>query len=489
MCGRGRAKAVLPIPAREEQEPQEEEEWTAGGLSNNQRKKLRKQLTIQAEKLGVTLVDSKLADQQAAAATMEGPKSVRYTPTTVEALGEPPKVSIPAFGINTLPTLKEPKKAFVYPPLLKWPKTAVEVVAEHTYCSNASKLADAREREADYTQLLQRLAARTKKDPAHEAATRKLFSDVKAEISTLMGNKGGGGKAAIEGMRSKLATITFDESERVGTAALDRAKMEAKVTEMEKCFTAQIEELQRRQKLFNECKLEMAQAWLSDEAQRVEYFQQSCQAWQMHIKEAEEALVIPVAMAEPIAAEPVEDGLSASAQGAPVDIDQDLMTKEEEQEARQEMDYALVAPWSPKDLPEVVEPKPDEAQFWLHLATHVMDWSENHACAPCTYRQLIAPGDPKVLMGSVVKLIGRKFWDNLYGDRTVLATDVVPRHLGFVLYNALQKPYAAAAESLGKEASEEATEKAMTNNKKAMKEMKLKLDKRAKKGSKTTLGM
>ena len=116
MCGRGRAKAVLPIPAREEQEPQEEEEWTAGGLSNNQRKKLRKQLTIQAEKLGVTLVGSMQADQQAAAVTMEGPKSVRYTPTTAEALGEPPKVSIPAFGINPLPTVKEPKKAFVYPP-------------------------------------------------------------------------------------------------------------------------------------------------------------------------------------------------------------------------------------------------------------------------------------------------------------------------------------------------------------------------------------
>ena len=118
-----------------------------------------------------------------------------------------------------------------------------------------------------------------------------------------------------------------------------------------------------------------------------------------------------------------------------------------------------------------------------------MSWSGQHACAPCTYQQLIGPGDPQILMTSMVKLIGKEFWTSIYGDRIVLASDVVPRHVGFVLYCALQKPYQAAQDNLGKDAAEKAKETAKTDNVKAIKDMKAKQekDKKHRKGAKGTL--
>ena len=165
------------------------------------------------------------------------------------------------------------------------------------------------------------------------------------------------------------------------------------------------------------------------------------------------------------------------------------MEEEELKVTEEEKDYTLWAPWSSQDLPEVQKPKDDEANFWLHLASHVMNWSEQHACAPCSYQQLIGPGDPQVLMTSMVKLIGEPFWKSIYGDRIVLATDVVPRHVGFVLYMALQKPYKAAQDHLGKAEVDKAKAAAKADNVTAVKEMKAKQEKAKKhrKGAKGTL--
>ena len=484
MCNRTRAKAILEAPSkgggppkpRAEETVEDADGWITGGLTNKERKKAKWQLQIQAKRLGVTLMDPQEAERQANAATMEGPKSTRYAPTPPETIGEPPKVNIHAFGLTTLPTMKEPKKAFVFPAELKWDESAEEIVAIHTFCANATKMADAKEREADYIQLLQRLAARAKKDPAHEASTRKLLAEVKAELTNLTGKgSANGGKAAIEGMKSKLQAVTFAESTRVQDAVADREKMEAKVTSMGKEFTAQIEELQRRHEVFKDCVKEVGLAWINDEAARVQRFQQTCDAWNAFIKEAEESL--PAVGAAPTEAPAKPEVVEIP----PEDVEEGMTEEEEQVMKKQETDYALWAPWSPQDLPAVEKPKDDEARYWVHLGAHVMNWSEQHACAPCSYQQLIGPGDPTTLMESLVTLIGSKYWTTIYGDRVVLASDIVPRHVGFVLYCALQKPYTAAQKELGKEATDTAKEMAKTENIKAVKEMKLQQEKRQKK--------
>ena len=129
----------------------------------------------------------------------------------------------------------------------------------------------------------------------------------------------------------------------------------------------------------------------------------------------------------------------------------------------------------------------------MHLAANVFDWSERHACAQCTYQQLLGAGDPQTLMGSLIKLIGMDFWKKVYGDREVAITDIVPRHLGFVLYNALQKPFTLASACLGNVAATQAKEAATASNKIAVTEMRTKRDKvtkgeKARKALKTPLG-
>ena len=66
----------------------------------------------------------------------------------------------------------------------------------------------------------------------------------------------------------------------------------------------------------------------------------------------------------------------------------------------------------------------------------------------------------------------------MYADRLVLSSDVVPRHLGFVLYNALRKPYAQAQKHLGDEAAKKAKDLARSNIKEFLKDTKDKMTKR-----------
>ena len=301
-------------------------------------------------------------------------------------------------------------------------------------------------------------------------------------------------------MKVKLQNITFNESKRVGDAATKKANMLDRIAGMDKSFLDQITEMQKRHQLFLECKAEVTRAWDMDEHARVQRFQQSCTAWQSYITEAEDALqetgtdTDEEKVAEPVQAEGTPAGSAATAPAAEapaaeaatpeVELEEAMedVTAELEEAAKQETDYGLWAPWSHQDLPEPAKPQPEEATFWMHLATHVFNWSEQHACAPCTYEQLLGPGDPTILMGSVVKLVGIKFWEQIYANkRVVMATDIVPRHMGFVLYCALQKPFEIAKESLGKDAVEKAKENAKTGNKTALKEMKEKNEKLDKK--------
>ena len=245
--------------------------------------------------------------------------------------------------------------------------------------------------------------------------------------------------------------------------------------------------------MFVSGKMEVSQAWNEDESARVQRFDLTCKAWANNIKEAEESLSSAESVTEVAGstdAEIDEDEKHDAALEAAAPAERDK--QDEALLEQQEDDYKLWEPWTHQDLPELAKPAADEAQFWMHLATHVFNWSEQHACAPCTYEQLLGPGDPTVLMGSLIKLVGKTFWERIYAHkRVVMATDIVPRHMGFVLYCALQKPYTAAQETLGKDAAEKAKESAKTSNKIALKEMKEKqekLEKKNWKGCKAPLG-
>jgi hypothetical protein len=132
---------------------------------------------------------------------------------------------------------------------------------------------------------------------------------------------------------------------------------------------------------------------------------------------------------------------------------------------QQETDYYATVPWTAEELPcELPEAKEGEHLFWIRLAYNVQEWTHTHGCQPCTYNELMADGTgtvaaPEVLsrqMESLAGLIGMPYWIKLYGERKVRSTDVVPHHLGFVLFQALMKPRQVAEQALGsKKAAEE----------------------------------
>jgi hypothetical protein len=66
-------------------------------------------------------------------------------------------------------------------------------------------------------------------------------------------------------------------------------------------------------------------------------------------------------------------------------------------------------------------------------------------------------------MESIANLVGLAYWQRLYGQRVVLGTDVVPHHLGFVLYMAMTAPKAAAEKKLSKEEIKAANKDAKAN--------------------------
>ena len=90
-------------------------------------------------------------------------------------------------------------------------------------------------------------------------------------------------------------------------------------------------------------------------------------------------------------------------------------------------------------------------------------WREQHACAPCTYAELMGEvQNQNAGMASLVSIIGTDYWTKLYGQRMVLATDVVPCQLALVLQQALLTTREAAETGLGEKATEESMTKAKT---------------------------
>ena len=133
-------------------------------------------------------------------------------------------------------------------------------------------------------------------------------------------------------------------------------------------------------------------------------------------------------------------------------------------------DYYLSAPWSPMDLPQSIpQPQEGEYQYWVALSQHAQVWREVHACAPCTFVELMGEvNDQSAAMASLVSVIGEDYWTKLYGQRVVLATDVVPCQLALVLQQALMKNRNAAETALGKLVTEESMTKAKAKVKACM---------------------
>ena len=430
-CGRNKVKALEPAVARQHTEQAEDGQYRTG-LNAKDRKRL-KSAQKRKEK-------EEAAKEEAPPHPKAPPKAPKHVEATEEEIGEAPKVSIPAFGIYTMTTLKDPRAAFEFPDVSKttYTKTAAEVVAEHKVCADTTKLSSAKEREVKYAKMVEECENAEKSDPDWLEAARKLLRGAKAEITALSKATGG---TAVECMKVKLQNMTFEESKRVEKALMDKQALKAKMDAMKEQMTKQLEEVRRRSQLFDSIRIETETAWQADEVARTTRFAEVVKAWEDNIKEL---------------------AASNTAKEAEMQVQEEEQDNEEEDEEAktQEADYALMIPWAIEDLPTLEKPTPEEYTYWLHLAAHVSEWAQK-GCAPCAYADLIGAGEPAVLMESLVKLIGQAYWVSMYGNRLVLATDTVPRHLGFVLWNALMKPREMAEKELGHQATKKAKSEAL----------------------------
>ena len=432
-CGRRKENAMEPAVARvmtEQVAPQGYQPV----LSNRAKKKARNA----QKRTDSQDVKEEVAPAPAAKAAS---KPQKHTPPTAEELGEAPKVSVPAFGITTMASMKDPRVAFEYPDQTKtsYTKTAAEAVAEHKVCADTSKLSGAKERLATYSKMIEDCEEAEKLDENLMKAANKLWKEATEEIAALSKATGG---TAIECMKSKRQNMTLEESRRVEKALLDKQCLKGKMDTMKEQFSKQLAELNRRNALFDTIRLEVEAAWKADETARTNRFAEVVQAWETNIKE--------VSASQPVAEE-----------AEMVEEESDEEEEEDSETAAKEADYVLVSPWSADDLPQLEKPSAEEYTYWLHLASHVSEWAQK-GCAPCTYLDLIGPGEPQVLMESLVKLIGQPCWETLYANRFVKATDTVPRHLGFVLWNALMKPRELAEKELGQQAVQKAKAAGLT---------------------------
>ena len=210
---------------------------------------------------------------------------------------------------------------------------------------------------------------------------------------------------------------------------------------MQEAFDLQIAEIARRKEVFLTHRLKVAQLYAEDATTRISRHQSIKAAWEAKIHSEEEAMTA----GKTGGGAPQTPALAQVTAEQPAEV-----TKEPERDVSvAETDYALEAPWSTDDLPAMDKPEPGEYEFWINLAAAVNEWAGTHCTAPCTYGQLTGPGDAAVLIKSVVKLIGMPYWRTLYGERQINLEDVVPRHLGYVLAQALSKPRELAMKELG----------------------------------------
>ena len=121
---------------------------------------------------------------------------------------------------------------------------------------------------------------------------------------------------------------------------------------------------------------------------------------------------------------------------------------------------------SPRSYPK---PQEGEYEYWITLAQHAQIWREVHACAPCTYGELMGEvKDQSAAMASLVSVIGMNYWTKLYGTRVVKDTDVVPCQLALVLQQSLMKNRSTAETALGSEMTEKSNAKAKAKLKACM---------------------
>ena len=465
LCNRGKAKALVSAPYRQNAPSTT---WDAAdyqvGLSSKARKSAarreKKEAAVEEQRQAQAAAPSPPGGGGAGGAGGQGNKPVdatqKFVPTTDAERAEPPVVDVPHYGIKTLVVMKEPKYTFTWPAKESKTQTPQEEVEAHKVCKASEGLIAAREREATYQATLE-AAQDPPTDPNHHAATVLLLKNVKVEIKGYTGQYVGG-RAAIEEMqtqRQKLTTTHTAATERTeNSLALAKGRYDA----MEAQFHTQLKEIQRRLTLFQTSRVEVLQAFAKDTAERETRYQETKEVWSQKIADMESRIPAANVTMEAAPAPAAEVAVAPPAVVPPVVVTVTPAVTELSQEVKE---YHLSAPWTPMDLPaSIPTPKAGEFEFWVTLAQHAQVWREQHACAPCTYAELMEVQDVSAGMASIVSIIGAEYWTKLYGQRMVLATDVVPCQLALVLQQALLTTREAAETGLGEKATEESMTKA-----------------------------
>ena len=424
LCGRGRAKAIVEAPVRQQGDTQPAGGAGGGGdgLNAKDRKRLKFLELQEAKKNG--------SDSPTEMEQEEAPEV------------EPPKMHIPAFGMHTLPLLKDPMKAFALPAKAEWSKTPLEEVEEAKICKDTSASMELKAKMMRYQRYIDS-EEEDDKDPAYQEMCHKLLKAAAEKLEKL--GKGSKGAAAIEGMRGKLRAAAEAEERRLAELKEKEEKLEEKMDTMQEAFDLQIGEIVRRKEIFLAHRVMVAKQYADDAIARVARYQSIKAAWETKIavesEETKNGKTTPAKGQD-------QAGGSASTAAPAADMPGEATADVVTEPAEVHSDYYLEAPWTSDQLPEPEKPEKGEYEFWINMAAAVHEWSGTHCSAPCTYENLTGPGDPEVQIKSIAKLIGMPYWITLYGNRLITKEDVVPRHLGFVLGQALIKPREAAMKEL-----------------------------------------
>ena len=411
-CGRKRCNAIVAAVPRQQNEGQPAGGAGGGGFGLNAKE--RKRL--------------KYLEEMAANKGAQGTQVLEVLAEEAEAEVEPPKVSVPVFGIHTLNVMKDPMKAFALPAKAEWDKTPAQVVNEAKICKDTSESMGLRAKVVKYRAIIT-TEEEADKDAHYLEIMRKVLKETEGLLAKL--SKGSTGATAVEAMKAKMRDANKVEEARLEEYATKEGKILEKMDAMQEAFDLQITEIKRRKEVFLTHRLKAAQLYAEDATARISRHQSIKAAWEAKIHAEEEAMKTGK-VAQVAAEEQVEEAKDVEVEAAEADTD-----------------YGLDAPWSTDDLPAMEKPETGEYEFWINLSAAVNEWAGTHCAAPCTYGQLTGPGDASVLIKSVVKLIGISYWRKLYGDRQVNLDDVVPRHLGYVLGHALSKPREMAMKELG----------------------------------------
>ena len=428
-CGRPREEAIAPSCAcTHPRYLEQEEDGFTEHLSKQTRQKIAR-LEADNKKLEGAAKEAKPAGA--------GEKKAWFTPSTEEELGTPPQVSLPHFGLTTLPVLKEPKLAFFWEQVKEFPRTAQQVVDEVHVCKTSVSLTEARRREAKYVADLG--AGEQENDSAWKEMYEALLVKVRAEIATLS-KKATEGVAAVETMRSSLQAAVVVEATRVAAQAEKVTAARTKAAEMRMNFVEQQAELQRRLTLFDALAVQAAEA--SEKADKVckERHAEVAATWARTIAEAEKATgssmeVEPTTLADAkskrqLAEQALEE---AKAQEKTLRGSANIgvaLTQVERQKKDLERTFDKARP---EDLPT-----PDVDWLKANLDELQGLWGFYLAYAICSPPAMTYAG-AGTSVDVCQTLVGETLWEGFYGDQAdkVAEEDVVPRQLHIVLKRVL----------------------------------------------------